>query len=147
MSCHSREQPSADSGAAGPGASAPERSARNQVVFREVNERIAELAGHASEVSVSMFICECSDSGCAESLRITPHEYEDVRAHGARFVVVAGHQLPGLERVVDGTSRFLVVEKIGAAGSIARESDPRREARAPRRQEPRPAAHAGGRRA
>jgi hypothetical protein len=73
-----------------------------------------------------LFVCECSDQECAEALEITAAEYERVRADGARFVVCAGHQLPELERVVEGNDRFLVVEKVGPAGTIARASDPRR---------------------
>lgn len=102
-----------------------EKNARNQAVFREVNERIAELSGDWGGAGVSLFICECSDGECAEALEITPAEYERVRAHGARFVIRAGHQLPELERVVERNRRFLVVEKIGAAGTLARASDPR----------------------
>lgn len=60
-----------------------------------------------------------------KSLEIWMEEYERVRGNSARFVVAAGHQLPGVERIVEGTSRFLVVEKIGAAGEVARASDPR----------------------
>jgi hypothetical protein len=33
--------------------------------------------------------------------------------------VKAGHQLSGLEHVVDGNERFLVVEKDGAAADVA----------------------------
>ena len=106
--------------------SAVEKAARNQVVFREVNERIAELTGLLTETGFNMFICECSDSTCAESLQITTAEYEAVRAHPARFVVLEGHQLPEVERVVDGNGRYLVVETIGAAGELACSSDPRR---------------------
>jgi rubredoxin len=86
-------------------------SARNQLLFREVNERIADLTRDWSETGVSLFICECSDPACAEALEITPAEYEQVRADGARFVVLRGHEQPEVERVVDGCSRFLVVEK------------------------------------
>jgi hypothetical protein len=105
-----------------------EKNARNQVLFREVNEHIAELSNDGREMSVSLFICECSSEACAESLEITAAEYERVRRHGARFVVLPGHQLPDLERVVEGSSRFLIVEKLGAAAAIARASDPRHHA-------------------
>ena len=106
-----------------------EKGARSQVLFREVNERIAELAGEWNGAGVvTLFICECSDRDCAEALEITPAEYERVRADGARFVVRAGHQLRGLERVVEGNRRFLVVEKVRPAGTIDRASDPRQDA-------------------
>lgn len=99
---------------------AVEKAARNQVVFREVNERIAELTGLLNETGFNLFICECSDPACAESLEITAAEYEAVRADGARFVIVRGHEIPEAERVVDGNGRFIVVEKTGAAAEIAR---------------------------
>ena len=66
--------------------------------------------------------------GCAESLEIAAAEYERVRANGAQFVVVAGHQVPEIEQVVDSTGRFLVVETVGAAASIAYDADPRNHA-------------------
>ena len=103
-----------------------EEKANQQVIFREVNERIAELSDDWSETGVGLFVCECSDPACAEALEISPDQYERVRSNGARFVVVSGHQLPEVERVVETNEAFLVVEKIGAAAGIARASDPRR---------------------
>lgn len=91
-------------------ASAVGQTARSHGLFREVNERIAELTSRLDGIGVNLFICECSNDSCAESLEITPTEYEAVRAHGDRFIVLAGHQLPRTEHVVDGNGRFLVVE-------------------------------------
>jgi hypothetical protein len=105
-----------------------EKDARNQVLFREVNEHIAQLCTDGPEVSVNRFICECSNEGCAEALEISADEYERVRAHGTRFLVLPGHQLADVERVIEGSGRFLVVEKLGAAAAIARASDPRAHA-------------------
>ena len=103
-----------------------QKSGRNQLIFREVNERIAELNGDGKETGVSLFICECSDRTCAESLEITPDEYEHVRADGARFLVLPGHEQPEVEHVVDGCARFVVVEMDGAEATAAREANPRR---------------------
>lgn len=107
-------------------AAAVEDKANQQVLFREVNERIAELGGDWSETGVSLFVCECSNPACAEALEIAPDEYERVRNNSARFIVAAGHQLPEVERVVESNDRFLVVEKFGAAAVVARSADPRR---------------------
>jgi hypothetical protein len=96
-----------------------EKAARNQVVFREVSERIAELTGLLNETDINLFICECSDTGCAELLEITAAEYQTVRADSARFVIAEGHQTPEVERIVDGNRRFIVVEKTGAAAEVA----------------------------
>jgi hypothetical protein len=93
--------------------------ARRQTVFREVNENIASLTNLLSETDYQLFICECSDTDCAESVDLSADEYEAVRASGSRFVVKPGHQLAGIERVVEGNGRFIVVEKIGRAADIA----------------------------
>ena len=105
--------------------SSVETAARHQVVFREVNERIAGLTGLLNDVGLNLLICECSDATCAEALEITQEEYETVRADPARFVVLRDHELPEVERVVADNGRYLVVEKIGAAAEIARAGNPR----------------------
>jgi hypothetical protein len=87
-------------------------------VCRELNDRITALTARAA-LGVGLVICECDDRLCAESVEITPGEYDAVRAHGARFVVSAGHEHPGC-RVVGGNSRFQVVERShgGATGLV-----------------------------
>ena len=122
-----REQVHADAGSeALATAGGVEEAARRQTLFREVNENIANLTGLQTETGYTLVVCECSLLDCADSLEITTDEYESVRAQGTRFVVVPGHQLDGVERVVDGNSRFLVVEKVGHAAEIANGHDPRR---------------------
>jgi hypothetical protein len=98
-----------------------ERLARNQTLFREVNERISEVT---SKVSFSEFICECSDPSCTRSLFASREEYEAVRLSPTRFLVARGHELPEVERVVDDHQRFLVVEKTVETAFMA-ETDPR----------------------
>ena len=92
------------------------RLAENQALYRSVNERIKdagrELGGpdHPYE-----FICECSDLSCSERITATLREYEAVRARADRFLLLDGHEVADVERVVDRNSRFLTVEKIGEA--------------------------------
>jgi hypothetical protein len=100
------------------------RAARNESLYREVNERISDITQDQRESWTEAF-CECSRVECTEKVEITLQEYEGVRAHGARFVLVAGHELSDVERVVDRTDRFLVVEKVGEGGRIAEQLDPR----------------------
>jgi hypothetical protein len=53
-------------------------------------------------------------------------QYEAVRAHAERFVVLHGHQDEEIESVVDTQERFVVVEKRpGGPAEVAREEDPR----------------------
>ena len=101
-----------------------QRLAKNETFFRETNESLQETA-IARGAEHADFICECSARGCVERLPITLGEYEKVRMDGDHFIVVVGHENPAIERVVQAHDGYLVVEKLGAAGDIARESDPR----------------------
>lgn len=74
------------------------------------------------------FICECADTTCTQLLRLSLLEYEKVRSHPARFINVHGHQASeGWARVVEEHDRFITVEKVGRAGELAEELDPRSE--------------------
>jgi hypothetical protein len=107
-----------------------ERLAGNEALFREVNERVAEVAEHFIEVETHGdpvdFNCECGSADCTEQMALTVHEYEAVRAAPTRFAVVQGHEVPDIERVVERHSNYLVVEKReDDAVEVARETDPR----------------------
>lgn len=99
-----------------------ERLARNQALFREVNERINEV--RSPRVSFDTFVCECSDPSCARSLLVSQDEYEAVRADPKRFMVARGHEIREVECIVFHNDRFLVVERTVETEFMA-ESDPR----------------------
>jgi hypothetical protein len=105
------------------------RLARNEALYREVNERIAELAEEFSEGEVRNpvgFVCECAAADCAEPIELTLAEYEAIRAEPTRFAVVPGHERLEIERVVERHAAYLVVEKREEdAAEVARETDPR----------------------
>jgi hypothetical protein len=98
-----------------------ERRARNESLFREVNDRIEELSenveaqGIAPEGGLVEFHCECGRDGCAERVHMTVAEYQRVRADNDRFVLVPGHETPEMEAVVASAERFLVVDKLPEA--------------------------------
>ncbi len=86
-----------------------ERVGKNEALFREVNERIAEITTYEGDVE---FLCECGDPTCTKPITMRLPEYEGVRAYEKRFVVVSGHEIPDVERVIDRTTRYYVVEKL-----------------------------------
>jgi hypothetical protein len=96
----------------------PELAGRRQAAFREVNEQLAKRTGSFVTTLHRLFVCECADPNCAESLEITEAEYAAVRSEGTHFVLVAGHELPDVERVIAANDRFIVVEKVGAAAEV-----------------------------
>jgi hypothetical protein len=102
------------------------RLARNEVMFRAINERIRELAGRfehaASDAGTLSFVCECSDETCVDRIELTLEQYDDVRAIPVRFVVRPGHEAtPLVERVVYRSEHFVIVRKVGLAADVVRE--------------------------
>ena len=107
-----------------------ERLARNEVVFRDINERVDQAAtGHGSDSGVYEFFCECSNLDCTLQVPLTFAAYESVRADPTQFVVAPGHDLPEIEEIVERTDTYQVVKKHDEAAQIAIEEDPRRARR------------------
>lgn len=102
------------------------RLADNESAFRQINERIEELANrHGADSHLYEFLCECSNADCTLRLEMTIEEYEHVRADGTRFALAPGHHLPEIETVVSRGKRYWVIEKQGEAGERVEEDDPR----------------------
>jgi hypothetical protein len=86
-----------------------ERLARNEVLFRNVNERIVEL-GDEWDIEHDL-ICECANANCMAVMGLMAADYGRLRENPRRFAVLAGHDLPDIEDVVERKERYLVVEK------------------------------------
>jgi hypothetical protein len=100
-----------------------QRAARNEALFREVNENIARLEERheGSEAEID-FICECSSDLCTEHIAVDKKTYERVRENPRRFIVLPGHVDETLESVVETHPGYVIVEKTGAAGNIAEQT-------------------------
>lgn len=105
-----------------------ERQARNEALFREVNERIAQLGERAQAKSPDGtvdFLCECGEEGgCGQRVRVPTEVYERVRSQDDRFVVRPGHETPEIEHAVEWSDTYVVVDKIPAAEAFVQD-DPR----------------------
>lgn len=99
-----------------------ERIARNETLFREVNERVKELVPPEGGMD---FICECGNEQCIEQVRLTAEEYERVRADPVEFFVKPGHEIADVEEIVEAHEDYLVVRKHIEEREIARQMDPR----------------------
>jgi hypothetical protein len=95
------------------------RQAHNEALFREVNDRIAQLGERAQAWSPDRtveFLCECGEEGgCGKRVRVPIDVYERVREQDDRFVVVPGHETLEIERAVEWTDDYVVVDKVKAA--------------------------------
>jgi hypothetical protein len=103
-----------------------QRVAKNEALFREVNERIKEVNEPLALEEPSDYLCECGSRDCTEPIALTRAEYERVRSEPTHFAVASGHVVPDVENVVAENDRYVVVEKSApAAARIAIERDPR----------------------
>jgi hypothetical protein len=103
-----------------------ERLAKNESLFREINERIDEVARRAAPVDEEAgFVCECAAMACTDRLPITLVDYEQARSEPTWFLVLPGHERPDVERIVRRLNGCLIVDKLGEAGEEAEERDPR----------------------
>jgi len=108
-----------------------ERQAKNEALFRSLNERIRAVTATLDFDAVvdaevpEAYVCECSDPTCTERITLTREEYEAVRASPIQFVVAPGHVEPEIEAVVTRTDRFVVVRKEADEREYAIATDPR----------------------
>jgi hypothetical protein len=102
-----------------------ERLAKNEVLFRTVNEAIEQQALRFGGIDEYEFICECGSRNCLDRITLTLRQCEHIRADGTRFFVAPGHANVEVEQVVEQAPRYHVVQKDGAAGIVADLSDPR----------------------
>jgi hypothetical protein len=86
------------------------RTAKNDDLYREVNERIRGI-GLGDGTDYLAFVCECSRIGCTDVVDATVDEYLLARASATRYIVLPGHVDPAVEQVVVSTMRYAIVEK------------------------------------
>ena len=104
---------------------AAEKIARNNALFRGANDEIDTAAeDHGLDDGRPVpFICECSDPRCTQIISLTLREYRGVRSNPRWFAHALGHEeaIPGVVRAIERNDRYLLVEKVGHAGEVARQ--------------------------
>ncbi len=99
------------------------RAAAAEINGRRVNEAIEppERPGRTA-----VFVCECGNLGCSETVEISVAGYEEVRVDFDRFFVVPGHEIEEVDKVVERRPDYLiVVKRAPEAREMARASDER----------------------
>jgi hypothetical protein len=104
------------------------RIGMNEALFRQVNERLQELAeGFAHTPEKLDLICECGNASCASRIEMDPEEYQKVRSDSTTVAIVEGHAIPDVEEIVERRAGYDVVRKTGSeAARAAKKTDPRR---------------------
>ena len=101
------------------------RMAQNEVLFREVNERVDAMAHRLGPDVPYEFLCECANADCTFRLSLPPAVYETVREDPRQFVVLPLHYTPEVEDLVLKEDTYWIVRKTGDAGEYVEQLDPR----------------------
>ena len=103
------------------------RLAENEVYFRKVNEQVeAQLASikdlateegkqhHIYDDASTLFhfYCECSDENCRKRIAISLNDYNTHHKQNDQFIIIPGHEVPIIEKVVHKRIDFWTVRKI-----------------------------------
>lgn len=97
-----------------PPSAAEAQAARNEALWREVNDRIDEIDETMRVLADDLleFHCECGSRECESRISMTPAEYHELRHQPDTFAVATGHEQDVVEHVVKRTDRYLVVDKL-----------------------------------
>ncbi|MFI5275540.1 MAG: hypothetical protein ACHQT5_01820 [Candidatus Saccharimonadales bacterium] len=100
------------------------RLIENEAIFRRHNEKVKDDLEELNELAISEgevppvkqsmvlhFYCECSDENCAKRVSVRLDEYTNVHTNKRRFILLPGHEVGMVEKVVKRTPKYLVVEK------------------------------------
>jgi hypothetical protein len=106
-----------------------ERAARNEEVFRQINEKIDLGAAQHQVASTLPFHCECGRLTCTDTIELHPRTYDEIASNPLRFIVKPDHRIPEIERVVTEHANYIVVEKVGEARDEIEREHPRKRHR------------------
>ena len=105
-----------------------ERKALNEATFRDANETLEQRAQElvdADDEDLVPFLCECPTLRCTQVVLLRLDEYAHVRARPEQGLAALGHEDLSIERVVSQNERCVLTAKMGLAGEMHRETDPR----------------------
>ena len=95
------------------------RAARNQLLFRSVNEQIVNLTERfQADLSDLDLVCECADSSCTGTIRLRLEEFGRIDRVQNAFLVIRGHEDAQVEDIVVARDGYVVVSKRDLAAEI-----------------------------
>jgi hypothetical protein len=98
-----------------------ERNARTQVLYREVNDRIQAIQERFGMLPSIAYMCECGRA-CNLRVDVAAADYARVRDVSTYFLITPDHLASEVDRVVEAHDSWLLVEAVGVAADIARNS-------------------------
>jgi transcription initiation factor TFIID subunit TAF12 len=104
------------------------RLAENEAIFRQLNEQVNagfdetnKLAQEDNQPefvvtphhddSPIQFFCECADENCTDRITVTLIKYQEIHKNRNDFMVVPGHEVTSVEKILLEQPDYSVVEK------------------------------------
>ena len=88
-----------------------ERLVKNEMAFRDYNDRRVAFELQAGDDELVPWVCECGDANCIQALQATVEEFQAAHSGPDRFFVKPHHFYSDVERLVHEHDRYWVVEK------------------------------------
>src|SRR5262245_8047432 len=94
------------------------RMRENEELMEQLNRRIErtidEIRDEEDEDPDApiAFLCECSRLDCRERIEMTPSRFDRIHRDADLFILIPGHELLEVERVVDQEGDALIVRKL-----------------------------------
>ena len=101
------------------------RQVENEAVFRQMNEKVekslkkldkmAKDDGYKSDLPIDEmvlhFYCECADENCRQRIPLTLKKYQELHKNRSKFIVIPGHEVSNIEKVIAEKPMYNEVEK------------------------------------
>ena len=87
-------------------------------MLRAVNRVIEAASTEVGEDELEV-LCECGRESCSEMIVVSANVYDGVHSQSDRYLLIAGHETLEIERVVDASEEYVIVEKFGEAERAA----------------------------
>ncbi len=95
------------------------RLIENEAIFRRYNEKVKNLAAEDGNIDIAVdtdemrfeFFCECSDENCKDRISMKMSDYSLIHKNRNRFIVLPGHQVVAVEKIITENPTYSVVEK------------------------------------
>jgi hypothetical protein len=86
------------------------RIAQTEAFFRQVNDVIAQNGTRDGKP----YMCECANPYCNVTMDVTGQDIKTLHSVPGFYVILPGHEIPDVERVVRATATYTIVAKDGA---------------------------------
>ncbi len=94
------------------------RLRQNEELMEELNRRMERALEEIREEGDDdpdapiAFLCECSHLDCRARVHLTPSSFDRIHRDPEAFVLVPGHEIRDVERIVDQEGDYLIVRKL-----------------------------------